>query len=277
MLAQAMSIAAARGDSFLGMPCQQTNVLYVDHENPAFSVQSRLRAMVGEETDMPRLKVCGKWLEDPPPQAGNQVLLKIAKESTPLIVIDPLRFFHDGDENDSTAMAGVMQYLWDCAAWGGAVVLLHHPAKSEGSTGRGSSAIRGACDLALLHTLDKEGSLITLKVDKNRHGASRTITIRADFEQCSFMVTDSPWITSRNQKFEELSRIITAQPGITTNELNAKFTGKKAFLLSLLNEGLGSRWFTRPGPRKSKLFYPMNDPTGSLVPPYRGEPRNQSG
>jgi hypothetical protein len=41
--------------------------------------------------------------------------------------------------------------------------------------------IRGACDLVFLHSLDKEAGLITLKVDKNRHGENRTITIHADF------------------------------------------------------------------------------------------------
>src|SRR5262244_3280072 len=54
--------------------------------------------------------------------------------------------------------------------------------KAEGSTGRGSSVIRGACDLAFLHSLDKESGQIRLKIDKNRFGPSRTITIRCDFE-----------------------------------------------------------------------------------------------
>ena len=46
--------------------------------------------------------------------------------------------------NDSDEMCGVMQYLSACAAHGCAVVILHHPAKTENSTGRGSSTVPGA-------------------------------------------------------------------------------------------------------------------------------------
>jgi hypothetical protein len=94
---------------------------------------------------------------------------------------------------------------------------LHHPAKQEGSTGRGSSAIREACDLAFLHSLNKESQLITLKVDKNRNGEGRTITVRADFEQGRFQMTESPYITTRNEEFAKLEAVIAETPGITQN------------------------------------------------------------
>src|SRR5689334_2736880 len=55
-LAQAMSVAVARGEEFLGMTCQQSPVLYIDLENPAYTVQDRLQALVGEG-DVPNLKV----------------------------------------------------------------------------------------------------------------------------------------------------------------------------------------------------------------------------
>ena len=79
--------------------------------------------------------------------------------------------------------------------------------------------IRGACDLAFLHSLDKESGLITLKVDKNRFGESRTITIRADFEEGRFSITDAPYITRRNDELGKLLTIIQAEPGITQNAI----------------------------------------------------------
>jgi hypothetical protein len=94
---------------------------------------------------------------------------------------------------------------------------LASPAKQEGSTGRGSSAIRGSCDLAFLHSLNKESQLITLKVDKNRNGEGRTITVRADFEQGRFQMTESPYITTRNEEFAKLEAVIAETPGITQN------------------------------------------------------------
>lgn len=46
-LAQAMACSVARGSEFLKMPTQKTPVLYLDHENPPYVVQDRLRTMTG--------------------------------------------------------------------------------------------------------------------------------------------------------------------------------------------------------------------------------------
>jgi archaellum biogenesis ATPase FlaH len=260
-LVQAMAIAVARGSEFLSMPCQKTPVLYVDLENPAYMVQSRLRPMVADE-QIQDLRIWGIWCDQQPPQAGSELLLTIAKETRPLIIVDPFRYFHGAEENDSTAMSGIMQYLRACAAYGAAVILLHHPAKTEGSTGRGSSVIRGACDLAFLHSLDKESGLITLKVDKNRHGESRTIIIRADFEDGLFDVTEAPYITRRKDELAKIQEIITSQPGITQNGI-AKVCGiRKGRLGKLMEEGCGTLWNVQLGSNRSKLFYP---PSGGSV------------
>jgi hypothetical protein len=139
---------------------------------------------------------------------------------------------------------------------------MHHPAKQEGSTGRGSSAIRGACDLAFLHSLDKESQLITLKVDKNRNGESRTITIRADFEQGRFQLTDSPYITTRNEELGKLAAIIADNPGITQNRIVELAGMMKARTLKLLKEGMATHWKITRGSRNSFLYHPL---TGSAV------------
>jgi archaellum biogenesis ATPase FlaH len=253
-LAQALALAVASGMEFLSMSCQKTPVLYIDLENPAYMVQNRIRPMTGEKL-IPELRIWGIWNEQQPPMAGSDVLLTIAKETRPLIIVDPFRYFHSAEENDSTAMSGVMKYLRACAAYGSAVILLHHPAKAEGSTGRGSSAIRGACDLALLHSLEKESGLITLKVDKNRHGESRTMTIRADFEEGCFDVTESPYITRRKDELAKIERIIESQPGITQNGLTKASGIHRNRLPRLLEEGRGTLWQCEQGPNRSKLYY----------------------
>ncbi len=261
-LAQAMACAVARGQMFLGMKCPKTPVLYVDLENPEYVVQDRLRTMAGEEAG-PELRFWGMWNKQQPPQAGSALLLTICKETKPLLVIDPFLYFHDADENESTAMAIVVKYLRACASSGAAVVILHHPAKQEGSTGRGSSAIRGACDLAFLHSLDRESQLITLKVDKNRNGESRTITVRADFEQGRFQVTDSPYITTRNEEFSKLAAVIDGNPGINQNGIVKQAGMQKDRVGRLLKEGRGTRWQTLPGRNNSILYYPLTG--GSVV------------
>lgn len=138
-----------------GMQCQQCPVLYIDLENPAYVAQDRVRAVLGEQS-VPQLRVWGTWDALQPPQSGNPQLLAICEETHPLVIVDPFRYFHDGDEDSSTAMAPVMKYLRACAVCGGAVVILHHPAKAEHSKGRGSSAIRAGCDLVFQSVKDKK-------------------------------------------------------------------------------------------------------------------------
>jgi len=297
-LAQAMTAAIASGGEFLGMACQQTPVLYLDLENPAYTVQARMQAIAeasnfginwhqgsslkqnqqvsqfgpighnrGNDLDQlvqtTDLKVWGIWNEQQPPAFGSPLLLTIAKETRPVIVIDPFRYWHTAEENDSTAMSGVMQYCRALARHGCAVILLHHPSKTEGSTGRGSSAIRGACDLAFLHSLDKESGLITLKVDKNRNGEGRTIAIRADFEDGRFEVTEAPYITRRKDELARVEEIIKAQPGITQNGIAKQCGIRKGRLPRLLEEGRGTLWSVQSGANRSKLFYPLSG--GSVV------------
>jgi predicted ATP-dependent serine protease len=250
-----MAVAVARGDMFLGMRCQKATVLYIDLENPACAVQERMQALIVEDSSVPGLKIWGQWNEPAPPQAGSDLLLTISKETPSLLIIDPLRYFHGAEENDSTEMARVMQYLRALAANGCATVLLHHPAKSENSTGRGSSVIRGACDLAFLHSLDKESGLITLKVDKNRFGPSRTFTIRADFEEGTFEIADAPYVTRRNDELRKIEDIIATEPGISQNGIFKKAGGNRNRLLRLLKEGLSQdRWVQEDGKYGAKTY-----------------------
>ena len=258
-LAQVMSLAVSRGDVFLGMICTQSPVLYIDLENPGYVMQDRIQALLQDENSPEGLRFWGTWLEleQQPPHAGSELLLTICRETKPLLIIDPFRYFHSAEENDSTEMAEIMQYLRACAAYGSAVVILHHPAKTEGSTGRGSSAIRGACDLAFLHTLDPESGLITLKVDKNRLGQKRTITIKADFEEGRFELGDAPYITRRNDEIDKIKRIIEGNPGITQNAIFKQSNAQRNRVVRLLKEGVGTHWSTETGKYGSILYHPL--------------------
>jgi hypothetical protein len=254
-MAQSMGVAIATGQEFLGIRCQQTPVLYVDLENPPHVVQARMR-MLAEIESIPNLRVWGIWNEHQPPRLNDATLLQIAKDTRPVVIIDPLRFFHDAKENDSTEMAAVMQSLKGLARYGCAVIVLHHPAKTEGSTGRGSSAIRGHSDLALLHSLDKDAGLITLTIDKNRNGGSnRKMTVRADFENGRFEVTDSPYLSAAREKMTFIEQIIGSNPGMSQQTIFKAVGGNKSGFLELLTKGVGSRWHTKPGPRNAKLYY----------------------
>jgi hypothetical protein len=242
-LALNMAIAVARGGQFLGRHCQQSQVLYLDYENPNFAVRDRLDLMSGGEI-IPGLHIWGTWLKQQPPQIGGELLLTIAKESQPLIIVDPFRYAHGAEENDSTEMMAIMQHLRYCAAAGGAVIVLHHPSKAEGSTGRGSSCIKGAADVAFLQEMadPNDGGLITLKCIKNRFGETHPVSIRPDFETGEFSVVDSPEFTKRTADCEKLRQIIAAEPGLTQNAIYKKSNMKKTRCVELLKNGRESMW-----------------------------------
>jgi hypothetical protein len=239
-LAQKMSVAVASGSKFLGRRCHAAPVLYLDYENPSFAVRERLDVMAGGPVS--GLKVWGTWLEQQPPQIGNELLLSIAKETKPLIIVDPFRYAHGAEENDSTAMMGVMQVLRYCAAAGGAVVILHHPAKTEGSTGRGSTVIKGAADVAFLQELSDESGLITLKCTKNRFGERMSVTIRPDYAEGTFEVEDSSEFTRRTAETEKLLKIITDTPGLSQNLWWKQSGMMKARFVALVKSNIGILW-----------------------------------
>ena len=180
-----MSGAVAQGQSFLGMSCQQCPVLYLDLENPGYVAQGRIRAMLGQQR-VPQLRVWGTWGEVQPPQFGNPQLLRICKETQPLVIVDPFRYFHDADEDPSTAMAPVMKYLRACAV---VVVPL-----SFSITLPRPRIVRAADHLQFEQraiwrsciSLTRKASIITLRVDKNRHGERRDFRIKADLEARAF-------------------------------------------------------------------------------------------
>lgn len=260
MLVESMAVAVAVGGQFLGRICQRSPVLYLDYENPDFVVQQRFKNMTRGPVE--GLKVWGTWNTDQPPQIGNELLLTMANEKKPLIIVDPFRYAHGAEENESTPMAGIMQQLRYCAAAGGAVVILHHPAKTEGSTGRGSSAIKGAVDIAFLQQLSKEDAgLITLESTKNRMGAPMIFTIRADFEACRFELCDSPNFTKRAEEILRLRQIIEAQPGVSGRGIREQWSGTTQHLLELLRTGDGTYWTSERGSRNAIRYFPRFDGT----------------
>jgi len=262
-LMQSMAVAVAVGGQFLGRICRRSPVLYLDFENPSFVVQSRLRNIAGGP--IPDLKVWGTWNEQQPPQIGNELLLTIAKESKPLIIVDPFRYAHGAEENDSTEMMAVMQMLRWCAAAGGAVVILHHPAKTDGSTGRGSSAIKGAVDVAYLQELSPESGLITLRSTKNRYGAPIVVTIDPDFEAGTFQVCDSPKFTKQADDMLRLRKIIEEHPGASGRDIEKAFGGSTKKLYTLLRSGEETHWTKERGSHNGFNYFPCFSKTGSTA------------
>jgi hypothetical protein len=243
-LLQSLAVAVAGGGMFLGRRCQRWPTLILDYENPAFMVKDRLALMA--DGPIENLRVWGTWNTEPPARIGNPVLLEIAKETRPLIIIDPLRLAHGCKENDSTEMAGVMQQLRFCTSVGATVIIVHHVAKSEGSTGRGSTVIEDLSESNFTQEMAKDASrLITLKSGKLRFSPNMIVSVRPDFDAGTFEVTDSPEFTERNNGMDTLRRIIEEEPGLSQNAVYVKAGMNKNRMASLLKAGNGSLWEER--------------------------------
>lgn len=145
-LTMGLAVAVANGHgSFLGLPCTEGPVLYVDEENPKDVIWSRVARKLGHSThyNLRYLAHAGLRLDIHP-----EYLLEEALEFQPkLIVIDSLARIHTKDENSfgemSTIINGSLKPL--AMQTGASVILIHHTDKS-GNGPRGSSDIEAAVD-----------------------------------------------------------------------------------------------------------------------------------
>jgi len=95
-----------------------------------------------------------------------------------LIVVDSLRQAHTGDESSSQEMALIMAQLKRFAAYGAAVVIVHHTRKNDGAM-RGSTEIEATADsIADVEKEDAQVSLVSWRKTRGWDMAESTITIR---------------------------------------------------------------------------------------------------
>lgn len=84
-------------------------------------------------------------------QAGDQ--LRSACTGARLVVLDPLRNFHNADENDSTAMNALIRHIAGYAASTGAAWLLtHHSSRAASLNDYGTTADAGRGSTAVTNT-----------------------------------------------------------------------------------------------------------------------------
>jgi RecA-family ATPase len=81
-------------------------------------------------------------------------LLRRACEGARLVILDPVRDFHNADENDSTAMKALARHITSYAtSTGAAWLLVHHASRAAGLNGYGGSADAGRGSTALTNAV----------------------------------------------------------------------------------------------------------------------------
>jgi hypothetical protein len=173
--------------------------------------------------------------------------VKRAAESgkSPLVIIDSLVSFFEGDEDENSAVD--MRALFDrcrvLTKLGATVIIIHHTNRS--GEARGSSDFRPASDQAfLVRNQDRDGGrlldVITLNCEKSRYGLSGRIEYHYSAGEMK-RVRDRP---PTKPPIDSLSELLKSNPGILTHEFEklAESQGlgrnkARSFLRSAVNAG----------------------------------------
>src|SRR5262249_3730598 len=156
--------------------------------------------------------------------------------------------------SDPGEMKHVMGDLRRLTAAGATVVVLHHRAKDRTSDFRGTTEILAGCDLMLKLVEDSDG-LLQLQSIKNRFGARFLLTLKPDFANCRFEITESAKARSLQGDTERLEQLISTTPGLTTREIVQKAGMRRLTVTKLLKEHTGELWKTSEGRRGATTYY----------------------
>lgn len=260
-LAMSLAVNVATGGTFLDRACTPLRVMMLDKENPLRLLQKRLRLIAGGAVQGLKLW-CGASA-DPPPMIGDPRLLAIAREQRTLFIFDTLTRFHTANENSATGngdddagMSFVTGQARLLANLGSSVLILHHRGKGVARY-RGSEEILANVDIALELVRSSQNGR-KLHIFKNRDGKDNfDISISCDFERGVFTCTDAIVVAECKQPEEVLGTLIAQKPGICVNEIAAAGGLRRTRAIQLLQNGEGHLWRSEPGPRRSRIYFPL--------------------
>jgi hypothetical protein len=196
------------------------------------------------------------WIDQPLPLLDHKAATAFVKEVAPLrptaIVLDTLsRCLMGGDENSQADMGQAIAACDEMRARTGAMVMLLHHMRKDGTVERGSSVLRGAVDTVLLLD-EKERGLITLTCDRQkdaepfdpiqfvRRGIQLDGMLAEDGHAESSCVielaTPSDLHSVNSRRETRLTELIRRHPGATKTWLIAEVGGNKLNLSRQLDD-----------------------------------------
>ena len=242
--------------------------LFLDRENPLKVIKDRTARLT--MTDGPHYTWWGSWLEHEAPLPDAVIIREWVKicDPKPLVVVDSLSAFYDGDQNDASAMRGFTQSCRRLANLGATVIIIHHDGKAESAKDyRGSSDFKAGIDQAFhVSNFGEEGlDKVTLRAYKSRYGFVGSLMycyadgkfLRAEAGEAAQSVT------------EQLVSLLRTNPGIRSRqfeELAAKRNLGRNRARMFLNDGLLSGLVeVRTGPGSTKRYYLVDASSGFLT------------
>lgn len=221
-LVTAMAGSIARGVPFAGMETKRKPVLILDKENPISIVCDRLKRL--SVRDSMHLNIWGGWVKDEHPRPPFEIVAAWVEgcDPKPLIIIDSLISFSEGDENKASDVRTYMQAYRRLADRGATIVLLHNSGKGESSKSyRGSSDIKASVDVA--YTLSNAGDYRLTKLELSAFKMRFTVE-----PELTFDYNDGKFNRPRKIMTEELLQtLLIEHPGISTAEFENKALSKE--------------------------------------------------
>jgi len=127
--------AATTHGRFLGHSVRQLRVLYLNRDMPKAVFDSYCRTL-GLDKSNPKFKILSSLWDTkvPPMQLDDPILIRFARRYKPLIIIDHLAKFFEGNLAKPKDIEPFMEKLKQLAAAGATVIVLHHVPKNEESS-----------------------------------------------------------------------------------------------------------------------------------------------
>ena len=245
--------------------------LILDRDNPAQVYADRFRRLnVPEDA----VKVWGGWCSEQAPLPDSPRVLDYirSQDLRPLVIVDSLSSFFDGDENAAGDMRAFMNRLRRITNLGSTAMIVHHDGKGDSSKDyRGSSDFRAALD-AGFHVSnvgqDRLLDRLYLRPFKNRFGLTESIVYR--YADGAMRREESAHAASETIT-ASLTAIIGENHGITGEAFERLATGrgiKRGEARSYLRRGVEfGEILSQKGPRHSTL-YALKNGLGGLNPNF---------
>ena len=182
------------------------------------TVSERLERL--DISDGPLLRYAGGWLPSGVPSPAHPSVATWVKSCNPrpLVVVDSLAAFYDGDENSANEMRTFLQILRGLADLRACCLLVHHDGKADTAKDyRGSSDFKAAIDAGFhVSNFGPEGKLGLLKLRcfKSRQGFGGDLF---------YTYVDGDFIRGRggNETLptsERFTDLLRANPGVGTRD-----------------------------------------------------------
>jgi hypothetical protein len=257
-LTSAIAYAISSGvETFIGHACHKRRVLVLDLENDKPYVQERFKRL--HLKDGPDFQYWGNWEDEPPADPADPRILEWAKacEVPPVIIVDSLRAFLDGkDENDSAVCRHFFDKFKPLTRLGCAIIVIHHGGRNENNKQwRGSADIKASVTAA--YYIENGGGCdhlgpLQLFAFKARARIEAEIRIRVteegEFWLENFPADEPPQPTAA----DKLKKLLLENPGVNSRDFDA--TAKRYRISRDTARNVRSKWIKEKRIRVETIF-----------------------